>query len=319
MRIDRTHVPWIAISTLILGAAIAVYIPYHVNSLNGPSGNSWIGLTYGIIGSAFILFCGAIGMRRKIRTWRIGKAQSWLRAHIWLGLISFPLILLHAGFDFGPTGGLTWVMMWLFVGIIVTGIFGVLMQHYLPPLLMGRVTKETIYEQIDTVVERLRWEGDFMVSGVCGKLPDETLAEQPEGFAERGKPGKPPKNPAKYPAYMLEMGHRTGRALKDAQEGSRPLREFYLNEVQPYLLSERPHPLEGGAKSGAIFQRVRNLVPPNLHETLRDLEELVEERRQLDLQGRVHRWLHLWLLVHGPISYAMILLSIVHAVMALYY
>jgi len=36
-------------------------------------------------------------------------------------------------------------------------------------------------------------------------------------------------------------------------------------------------------------------------------------------QERLHRWLHGWLLLHIPLSLALILLGAVHAVMALRY
>ena len=39
---------------------------------------------------------------------------------------------------------------------------------------------------------------------------------------------------------------------------------------------------------------------------LADLDAIVTEKRQLSLQSRVHTWLHYWLLIHGPISWAMI-------------
>jgi len=35
------------------------------------------------------------------------------------------------------------------------------------------------------------------------------------------------------------------------------------------------------------------------------------------LQERLHQWLHGWLLLHVPVSLALILLGAVHAVMAL--
>jgi hypothetical protein len=49
------------------------------------------------------------------------------------------------------------------------------------------------------------------------------------------------------------------------------------------------------------------------------LEELCRERRRLAEQDRLHRWLHAWLLVHVPLSAALLVLGVVHAVTALYY
>jgi len=49
------------------------------------------------------------------------------------------------------------------------------------------------------------------------------------------------------------------------------------------------------------------------------LEDICDEARQLTCQEQLHRWLHGWLLVHIPLSLALILLGAVHAVMALRY
>jgi len=60
-------------------------------------------------------------------------------------------------------------------------------------------------------------------------------------------------------------------------------------------------------------------LPAAAHATLGDLEDICDEARQLTRQQRLHRWLHGWLLVHIPLSLALILLGAVHAVMALRY
>jgi len=41
--------------------------------------------------------------------------------------------------------------------------------------------------------------------------------------------------------------------------------------------------------------------------------------RQLAVQVRLHHWLHGWLLVHVPLSMALLLLSVVHAIVTLRY
>ena len=56
-----------------------------------------------------------------------------------------------------------------------------------------------------------------------------------------------------------------------------------------------------------------------LHESVAELESICEERRQLADQKRLHHWLHGWLLIHVPLSLALLLLGAVHAVIALRY
>jgi len=72
MLIDYTHRKWFAASTVILAAAVVVYVPY---SLRGHvKGGNALGLTYGITGFAFMLFAGLLGLRKKFPVWRIGRA-----------------------------------------------------------------------------------------------------------------------------------------------------------------------------------------------------------------------------------------------------
>ena len=68
-----------------------------------------------------------------------------------------------------------------------------------------------------------------------------------------------------------------------------------------------------------MFQQLSALLPQSLHESVDDLENICEEKRELDQQARYHRVLHGWLLVHIPVSYALLLLGAVHAVVALRY
>jgi hypothetical protein len=72
---------------------------------------------------------------------------------------------------------------------------------------------------------------------------------------------------------------------------------------------------ESGAK--VAFDQVRGTLPNFMHESLDDLASIVEERRQLAHQKRMHHILHMWLLVHVPLSYALMLLGAWHAVFAL--
>ena len=68
-----------------------------------------------------------------------------------------------------------------------------------------------------------------------------------------------------------------------------------------------------------MFEELRRRLPPALHDTVKDLEDICEEERQLNRQARLHYWLHGWLLLHVPLSFALLLLGAVHAVMALRY
>ena len=93
-------------------------------------GGTPLGLAFGIVGFAFMIFAGLLGARKKVPVWRVGRAQTWMRGHLWLGVLALPMILFHAGFRFG--GPLTTVLMVLLIIVVASGVFGAALQHYLP-------------------------------------------------------------------------------------------------------------------------------------------------------------------------------------------
>jgi len=49
------------------------------------------------------------------------------------------------------------------------------------------------------------------------------------------------------------------------------------------------------------------------------LENICQEKRDLDSQSKYHLWLHSWLLGHVPLAAAVMILGLIHAVVALRY
>jgi hypothetical protein len=306
VRIDETHRKWFLGTLAGLIVAAIVYVPYVRSTPQGASGGSTMGLIYGSVASAFMLFAGLLGARKKVPIWRVGRAQAWMRGHLWLGFISFPLILFHSGFRFGV--GLTRGLMWLFVVVFVSGIVGAVLQHFMPRLTTQRIPLETIYEQIGRV---------------RGQLVDEALALVNEASAAlQGSVSQASERQLAAAASAGTMGGLTvASGLQVDEDASAQLQEFFRREMQPFISQSGPggHALADRGHAQNLFQQLRLLLPPNLHSTVDDLENICEEKRELDQQTRYHRILHGWLLVHIPLSYALLLLGAVHAVMALRY
>jgi hypothetical protein len=162
MKIDSTHWRWAVGSVAALAIAAAVYVGFGVRSIQGPRGGGALGLTFGAAGYGLMLFAGLLGVRKKFSIWRVGRAQTWMRGHAWLGLLSFPLILFHAGFAFH--GPLTAVLMALFVIVTLSGLAGVAIQYFVPRMMTAEVPMETIYEEIPHVREQLLEEADQLVT-----------------------------------------------------------------------------------------------------------------------------------------------------------
>jgi len=265
--LDATHRRWMAAAsalTLVFGLA---YLAVDRVTPGGVSGGSAAGLTFGVLAAALMGFEGLLALKKRKRAWRLGRAAAWMRGHVWLGLLAVPLVLFHSGFRSG--GAASTGLLILFSLVTASGIFGLVLQQFLPRLMTSRVEMETIYEQIPQVVAQLRAEAAERVE----KAAHETLAQ------------------------------------------------FFREEVDPFLASDgrRVQRLGDPGRAEALFRELRALLPAVHHETVEDLANICEERRQLAVQERLHRWLHGWLLVHGPASYALLLLIAAHAVMTLAY
>ena len=293
MRIDQTHRPWVIATVALAIISTAAYILYAVETPGGPRGGSAMGLTFGVAGYALMLYAGLLGARKRVPTWRIGRAQTWMRGHLWLGLLSLLLILFHSGFAF--RGPLTFVLMLLFFIVIGSGILGAAIQHYVPSFMTSRVPLETIYEEIPHVRAQLREEADQLASAICGPLDGAVAEETPEHSQ----------------TVLVEIEH-------DDRER---FREVYLQKVRPYLAEPETSGAElaDPLRSGETFEALRRLLAPPVHGVLDDLENICAEEQQLSRQIRIYRWLHAWLLVHVPLSIALLVLGAVHAVMALRY
>jgi hypothetical protein len=294
VRIDSTHKKWLIASLIILGVSITMYVPYAARSPLGPSSASGLGLAFGIVGFAFMIFAALLGARKKVPVWRVGRAQAWMRGHLWLGLLSLPLILFHGGFRFG--GPLTAVLMVLLITVVASGIFGAVLQHYLPSIITTEIPLETIFEQIERVRSQLLAEADEFVAGASAL-------------------GNP----------LATAGARAAVATEEltaiSETDVAPLRSFYSRQMRPFL--EKPeargHALADSDKARDIFDGLLTLLPPALHGIVGDLQEICEEERQLSKQARLHHWLHGWLMLHIPLSLALLLLGAAHAYMALRY
>jgi hypothetical protein len=326
MRMDKTQRGWAFASLGILAVSASVYALYASASRQGPRGGSAAGLTFGFIGFAFMIFAALLGARKRVPTWRVGRAQAWMRGHLWLGLLALPMILFHGGFR--PGGTLTRVLMWLLMITVFSGIFGAALQHYIPRVMTRDAPFETIYDEIGHVRTLLRTEADHVMESVCGDLglpknPDEDTLRAGGFTALRtmSSSAVPLRTSAAVSAGASAAVAAAPEIILLSKEESAPLRRFYFEEMRPHL--ERPKQrgerLGDATKGGSAFARLRTLLPYAAHPALCDLEDIWDEARQLARQEQLHHWLHGWLLLHIPLSLALILLGVVHAVMALRY
>jgi hypothetical protein len=325
MRMDQTQRRWAMASLGIFVVSAVEYAIYAQQAAAGPRGGSAMGLAFGIVGFAFMIFAALLGARKRVPTWRLGRAQAWLRGHLWLGLLSLPLILFHGGFHFGGT--LTRALMWLLIVTVGSGLFGAALQNYVPRMMTSDVPLETIYDEIVNVRKALRDEADRAMESLCGAMgfsANEEEGQRAGGFTALrpiAATAAPLRTSASVSAGASAAVAPAAETVLLNQEDSAPLKRFYSQELRVYLQEpkRRGQRLGNAENAKLAFAGLQTLMPARAHGTLKDLEDICDEARQLVLQERLHRWLHGWLLVHIPLSLALIVLGAVHAVMALRY
>ncbi|HEY2614260.1 MAG TPA: hypothetical protein VGI42_01005 [Chthoniobacterales bacterium] len=215
MRITNwKHIPWFIFVCLATIAACLLYLGnFHPDRLPAairlppsliqtPSdhrsvGGTPLGLIFGAISLAIFVFAALLSLRKKIPLWRVGTVQRWLRAHIWLTFLTVPLVILHSGFRLG--GPMTTLLMALYAVVMISGIYGLVLQHLMPALMKERLPAETVFEQIPHIRAQL-----------C------TAAEK---MRDSLKPAPPKKTDAGAPASSAAKAVTTGSAVMASTKG----------------------------------------------------------------------------------------------------
>lgn len=311
------HRWWAVLTGLMTIVALVWYLAYGFSGgvWRRPSGASPPGFAFGVLGGAIIAFEMLLWPRKLMRRLRLGRTQVWMRAHLWLGVLSLPLLLLHGGFHFGLSRStLAGILMWLFALVIASGICGGMLQSVIPRMMMRQVPAETIHAQIGHVLSQYRDEARRLVHAACGvKTEADTVPK------------------AREDAYVVvesvrKVGRTQGKVVEAGVEAkwvpdSDPLLALYEWQVGPYLAarSGRGMALDDPSRADAVFGELKTRLRPEAHAVVDRLANLCEQRRQFDIQSRLNRWLHGWLVVHFALSLAMFILMIFHAVLALKY
>jgi hypothetical protein len=469
MRINNwRHVPWIifvglaTIAACILyaanfhPAALPSWIPVPPSLIQTPTqhhtvGGTPLGLAFGAISLGIFIFAILLSLRKKIPLWRVGTVQRWLRAHIWLTILTIPLVILHSGFRFG--GPMTAFLMVLYAIVMLSGFYGLFLQHVMPRLMKERLPAETVYEQIPHIRSQLAAAAEKMRDSfksanrtdssrgepappkkpdAAAPAPSATKAVTSTGAAmgstragvstpvARAKSATgseptaapvaaaataakaaesetpPPSPPASIPNAAVTpaapkpetIGTPTARvqseppgapvARTEVPAGDEPapsppvapaaappvapppgekppppaaapkpaapaaaakpaaapkpapvadpaseavLVEFIERQILPYLRARRGDRmrLNNPRFSDDTFRFVKLRVTEAYRSRVEEIQAWCDERRMLDVQVRLHHWLHGWLFVHAPFSFLLVMLTIWHACVTLFY
>ncbi len=446
MRINNwRHVPWIVFVLLATIAACVLYAgnfypaslpPWlrlprsliQTSTEHHTVGGTPLGLWFGSISLAIFIFAILLSLRKKIPLWRVGTVQRWLRAHIWLTILTIPLVILHSGFRLG--GPMTTFLMVLYAIVMVSGFYGLFLQHVMPRLMKERLPAETVFEQIPHVRSQLAVAAEKMrdsfkpappkkpdaaapapsaaktataaapvMASTKGELstpvaraksatgsappaapvvaaapPDAAESKPPPSVpnaavtpappkpetigtptarVQSDPPGAPvarsevpagdqpapsppvappaaaPPAPPPKPAAPAPAKPAAPAAPKPAAKPAPPpdpaseavLVEFIERQILPYLKAhrgDRMH-LNNPRFSDDTFRFVKLRVTEGYRSRVEEIQGWCDERRMLDVQVRLHHWLHGWLFVHVPFSFLLLMLTIWHACVTLFY
>ena len=320
MIINRQHWGWAAFVVVASVAATLLYIgefhphrlpfrfemPAHLHRDVRETGRSVagtpLGLIYGSVAAAIFVFAALLGLRRKRPTLKVGRTQLWLKGHIWLTILTIPLVLLHCGFSLGSP--MTKWFLVIYGIVMVSGFYGLALQHVLPRLMKDHVPGETIFEQIPHLRNQMH-ESAREMRKALETTPARAVAAFSSGSTTLFS------SPA-APAAVLES--QTDPAVQT-------LKQFLDETALPYLAASRGEklPLGGQRVSDDQFRFLKISVGGELKNKVEQLQSWCDQRRQFDLQTKLQHWLHGWLLVHIPFSVLLLVFTAWHIVAALFF
>jgi hypothetical protein len=215
-------------------------------------------------------------------------------------LAGIPVVLLHSGFGFG--GPLPAVTLLLFLAVSASGIWGLILQQWLPSQMIAEIPGETIASQVDVAGTYHVKEVERLIRVIERESPERVIIVRGNPDSQLGVTGSD-----------LEDYELTGSSAHDMIQCH--------DELIRYLqLGRRSRsPLSSRANAERLFQQLRANMPIATHDAVQRMEQLADLRRQWDRQLRLHFWLHHWLIIHLPLSVGMTVLMLVHAVRALKY
>jgi hypothetical protein len=297
--VGRHHSPRRRIGNVLALTAIAAapagiwWIGATAGWWDWPAASSPAGVLLGVAAGLIVLFEMLLWPRKWLRGTRLGATRAWMRLHVWLGLASLPVVVIHSGYGLG--GSLSALTLILFLVVIASGVWGLVLQQWLPQKLLADVPNETVAGLSAHAMRQYSEECKQLVLGL-------TAGEGAEEHGAHGRAAAATLSPAAAGVY-------------DA------LAAFHAERLGPYLEGGRQAGtgLDARGEADRQFARLRTSLPDAAHLVLDRMEALADLRRQWDTQLRITWWLHNWLLVHLPASVAMTAFMLVHAVVALKY
>ena len=207
--------------------------------------------------------------RKKLPFLPLGKAETWLQIHIYLGFFTVVLFLIHLNFR-APHGWFEITLAWLFALVSASGVIGLFFSRTLPRRLATR-GGEAIFEKIPALRHALKAEAETLALGADAKSP--ILAE--------------------FYAKRLAL--------------------FFAGPKNFWL-----HLVESRREFNALIAELddlRRFANETERATIDKLAALVRQKDGLDYHRALQLALLLWLFVHIPLTYGLLVFTALHLVL----
>ncbi len=147
---------WWSFSAILL--VTLVYLFVTITWSNVPAASGLFGHSIGILGFLLMLMTEILySLRKRSRSTRWGPISSWLRFHIFTGLVGPYMVLLHTSWKFNGLAGITMLMT---VIVVASGFIGRYIYTSIPRTVDGaEVEAGVLAAQIAAIEAQLeRWE-----------------------------------------------------------------------------------------------------------------------------------------------------------------
>jgi hypothetical protein len=207
--------------------------------------------------------------RKKLPFLPLGKAETWLQIHIYLGFFTVVLFLIHLDFHV-PHGWFEVTLAWLFALVSASGVVGLFFSRTLPRRLATR-GGEVIFEKIPALHHALKTEAESLSLGTDAKSP--------------------------------------------------VIAEFYAKRLAPFFAGPKNlwlHIVESRRPLNALvaeLEDLRRFANDVEREKIEKLVALVRQKDGLDYHRALQLALKLWLFVHIPLTYGLLIFTALHVVL----
>lgn len=144
---------YLKLASALALASTALYVWHRQTLFDAPGGlgygGSSVGYLLGTMATVFVLWLMWLGVRKRSYASSRTTLQGWLSAHVYFGMVTVILALLHCGLEFGPN--IHTLAFGLLLAVVASGIYGVVVLLKVPKDMteaMGQDNVQTLVLQL---------------------------------------------------------------------------------------------------------------------------------------------------------------------------